>query len=60
MPINPTDLPKTRIEGIAKAWSWLDKAVVMEAEGKSASLVNRALDRACEFENYAFTLPAMH
>lgn len=59
MPINPIDLPKTRIEGIAKAWSWLDKAIAMEADGKNVSLVNRALERACELENHAVTLPTL-
>jgi hypothetical protein len=67
MAIAPQDLPKTRAEAIAKAYSWLDKAILMEQGDpsqippkapSSAGMVSRALDRAVEFENYAFTLPA--
>lgn len=32
---------------------WLNKAVQMEAEGKPTSLINKALDKACEYEHKA-------
>lgn len=32
---------------------WLNKAVQMEAEGKPTSLINKALDKACEYERLA-------
>lgn len=66
MAINPTDLPKTRAEGLTKAYSWLDKAIALEEGDPSAippkspsspGMVNRALDRACELETYAVSLP---
>ena len=37
----------------AAAERWLGKAIQMEAEGKPVGLVNKALDKACEYENLA-------
>lgn len=37
----------------AAAERWLAKAVQMEAEGKPPGLVNKALDKAVEYENAA-------
>ncbi len=37
----------------ASAERWLNKAVQMEAEGKPTGLVNKALDKACEYEDQA-------
>jgi hypothetical protein len=36
---------------------WLDRALRLEAEGKSAGMVNMALNKAIEFENYAVAQP---
>jgi len=35
---------------------WLDKAVLMEAEGKPNGLVDKALERACDYERAANNL----
>lgn len=52
-------LPRaTRAENLQQAAEWLDRAVRLEGEGKSASMVNMAFNRALQFENHAFTLPA--
>lgn len=40
-------------EKLASAYRWLEKAIVMEAEGKGAGLVGKALDRACALEKEA-------
>jgi hypothetical protein len=37
----------------AAAERWLLKAIQMEDEGKPASLVSKALDKACDYENLA-------
>jgi len=58
MPIAAQDMPKTRDQGIEKALSWLDKALKLEADNKSSGMVDRALQRAVEYENAAFELPA--
>ncbi len=44
----------TKSELIAKSYHWLDKAVDMEAEGKTGKMVGMAFDRALAFENKAF------
>lgn len=47
----------TRQENLTQAYEWLDRAVRLEGEGKSASMVNMAFNRALQFEDHAFTLP---
>lgn len=37
-------------EKLAEAYRWLDKAITMEAEGKSKSLVDKCLGKACAYE----------
>lgn len=52
-------LPRaTRSENLQQAHEWLDRAVRLEDEGKTASIVNLAFKRALDYENHAFTLPA--
>lgn len=41
-------------EILARAYTWLDKAIKMEEDGKSESMVNRALQKAVDLENEAF------
>lgn len=41
-------------EILAKANEWLDKAVRLEADGKSERMVSMALDKAVALENEAF------
>ncbi len=43
----------TRQANLAKANHWLDKAVQFESDGKSANMVNLALNKACDYENAA-------
>jgi len=40
-------------EKLDSAYRWLDKAIAMEAEGKSPGLVTKALERACQLEKDA-------
>lgn len=40
----------TKTEKMAEAYRWLDKAIQMEAEGKSKSLVDKCLEKACGYE----------
>jgi hypothetical protein len=44
---------KTSEANREKANNWLDKAVRLEADGKSKKMVAMALDRACEYEDAA-------
>lgn len=39
---------------LAEAHRWLNKAVALEADGKSASMVNMAFKKALDAENAAF------
>lgn len=39
---------------LSEARRWLDKALALEAEGKSEKMVSMALDKAVKFENAAF------
>ena len=40
-------------ELIAKAEHWLNKGVALEDEGKSATMVNKCLEKAVNFEDQA-------
>ena len=40
-------------ENRAAAERWLSKAITMEQEGKGKGLIDKALDKACEYENLA-------
>ncbi len=44
----------SKAECLRQAHSWLDKAVRLEGEGKSAAMVNMAFKKAIDFENMAF------
>ena len=44
---------KTKEELVADANRWLDKGVKLEAEGKSATMVNKCLEKAVNFEDQA-------
>jgi len=44
---------QTPAEHRAAAERWLSKAVTMEAEGKPKGLVDKALAKACEYEDAA-------
>lgn len=46
-------MPQIDEEKLASAFRWLEKAIVMEAEGKSEGLVGKALERACMLEKEA-------
>lgn len=48
----------TREANIKTAYEWLDRAVRLEADGKSKSMIDMALNRAVTYEDHAFTLPA--
>lgn len=50
--------PKTKSEALAKANHWLNKAVALEDEGKSAKMVEMAFKKAVGLENKAFELAA--
>ncbi len=43
----------TKGANLKKANSWLDRAVKVEAEGKSAGMINMALNKAVDYENAA-------
>ena len=43
-----------------EALRWLDKAIRMESEGKPATLVNKALEKACNLENDAYAKGERH
>jgi len=53
MPNTPVDEEK-----LASAFRWLDKAIAMEAEGKSPGLVGKAMERACMLEKEALGIKA--
>ena len=40
-------------ENRAKALHWLEKALNLEAEGRSAKMIDMALNKACDYENAA-------
>lgn len=42
-------------EKMESAYRWLDKAINMEAEGKSPGLVDKALERAVSLEKEALS-----
>lgn len=46
----------TAQENYTNAYSWLEKAIRMEGEGKPAGLVSKALDRACAYENAWYSM----
>ena len=47
---------KTKEELVADANRWLDKGVKLEAEGKNATMVNKCLEKAVNFEDQAHSL----
>lgn len=54
-PITANFKPEATKElNIAKANSWLNRAIKVEAEGKSVGMVNMALNKAVDYENAAF------
>lgn len=40
----------TLTENKAKALHWFEKALQIEADGKSKKMIDMALDKACDFE----------
>ena len=52
----PPPIPTSKADALERAARWLNLAVKTETEGKPASMVNKALERAIDFEALAATL----
>ena len=51
---NKTFVPRsTKEENLAESKRWLDKAVSLETDGKSAAMVNLAFNKAHDYEKAA-------
>lgn len=54
-PSTPNFKPEpTKEANLEKATAWLNRALKVEAEGKTVGMINMALNKAVDYENAAF------